>query len=431
MTSLKVYPGPLNGRIFSQPSKSMAHRAMICAALADGTSFIDNVVLSDDISATLGAISAIGADTKVRDSTVYKGRKSVTIESRGQINLRAKEIDCGESGSTARFILPITRLSAEPVTVTGHGSLISRPFTPYKEVFSKKGVYYSDSEEKMPITVSGKLSPGEYVLPGDVSSQFISGLLLALPLLESSSHLTIQSRMESSPYIFMTIRVLKEFGIHIRSDAEKQSFDIAGGQKYKPVKNYVVEGDWSQAAFFCVMGALSGNIVIEGLKTDSIQGDKVILDILEHMGARFEFRKEGLSIKKSRLSGTDADASQCPDLVPAIAAAASVAQGMTHVRNAARLRIKESDRLGTISRELGALGADITEEAGGLIIHGVPSLLGGRADGSRDHRIVMALAAASTVCKNAVVIKGSETVKKSYPGFWEDFKVLGGRIEEL
>ncbi len=430
MASLCIQSTPLKGRILAQPSKSMAHRALICAALANGESHIDNIVLSDDITATLGAIRLLGAEALIENSTHFSGRKRITIRAKGRIDLRGNQIDCLESGSTARFIMPITRLSSKQVTLTGRGRLVERPFDLYRTLFTQKGVSYSDCEGKMPITLSGKLVPGEYVLPGDVSSQFISGLLFTLPLLDGPSEIRATNKLESLPYIEMTLHTLKEFGIHIHYDLEQQCFDIPGGQTYHAQSNYCVEGDWSQAAFFCVMGALSESLTLEGLRSDSIQGDKVILGILEEMGAKPFIESGCITLRKSVLKGVEIDASQCPDLVPVLSVAASLAQGVTHIKNAARLRIKESDRLATTCHELSALGAQITEQPDGLIIKGVPYLKGGTADGSGDHRIVMALAVASTVCEGPVRIVGSDAVNKSYPEFWQDFIALGGRVED-
>ncbi len=429
MASLKILSKPLNGKVLAQPSKSMAHRAIICAALANGETNIDNVVLSDDIKSTIGAVSSLGADISINRSKLYSGRMLITINAHGDIKIKDAIIDCMESGSTARFIMPISRLSADSVSFTGRGRLVERPFDIYENLFTQKGVTYSDTEGKMPIKLSGRLEPGKYSLPGDVSSQFVSGLLFTLPLLEDSSEINITGKMESIPYIQMTLNVLKDFGIEIVHEDDYRTFVINGRQSYKSIPSYVVEGDWSQAAFFCVMGAISGQIIIEGLNINSLQGDKIIVDILRNMGSEPVINGREITFNKSQLTGKTIDVSQCPDLVPAIALAASTAQGETNIINGARLRIKESDRLFTTSRELNILGADITEKQDGLIINGINRLIGGKCSGSEDHRIVMALAAASTVCDQAVEIEGYEAVKKSYPEFWEDFISVGGDVE--
>lgn len=429
MASLRIFAKPLKGKVLAQPSKSMAHRAMICAALAKGETLIDNMVLSDDMQATMGAIRALGAELTLSDSVRFKGRKCLRVRGQGLVTLREKTIDCLESGSTARFIMPITRLTADEVTLVGRGRLVERPFSLYQALFEARGIVYRDNQGRMPITLSGRLVPGEYVLPGNVSSQFISGLLFTLPLLEGDSVIKITERIESEPYIHMTLQVLETFGIQCEFKPAEQVLHIPGGQYYKPVSEYIVEGDWSQAAFFCVLGTLSDEITIEGLNPHSLQGDKVILDILKAMGAQPRVEAERITFKKERLTGMDIDVSQCPDLVPVLSVAASLAEGRTHIKNAARLRIKESDRLATTCRELSALGARIVEEPEGLIIDGVPGLHGGKTHGSGDHRIVMSLAVASAACQEIIDIEGSDAVNKSYPEFWEDFVALGGKVE--
>lgn len=429
MASLIIRSTPLKGRILAQPSKSMAHRAIICAALANGESHIDNLVLSDDITATIGAVEAIGANVTISDSQTYHGRKKVCINSNGRVVLTGRTIDCCESGSTARFIMPITRLSNDPICINGRGRLVERPFSLYKELFTQKGVKFNDFNGRMPIELSGKLIPGDYFLPGNVSSQFISGLLFALPLMAEQSTVKITSALESLPYIQMTLNTLQKFGVIIEHSDDYLNYTIPGGQDYKPISNYTVEGDWSQAAFFCVMGAISNSVTVDGLRSDSLQGDKVILKILESMGCRIAYDEKGITFSASCLKGTEIDVSQCPDLVPAISVAASIAEGTTTIINAARLRIKESDRLLTTSSELSKLGADIKELPEGLIIDGVPNLNGAKTNGCGDHRIVMAIAAASAICKGNIIIDGCEAVKKSYPEFWQDFQTLGGIIE--
>lgn len=429
MKSLRIVPGPLKGKVLAQPSKSIAHRAIICAALANGVTRIDNVVLSDDINATLGAAGALGAKISISDSAVYDGRKLVAIQGDGKIAVRVKSIDCIESGSTARFMMPISRLVPDPVVFIGRGRLVERPFDVYKELFTQMGIVYSDNEGRMPVSLEGKLVSGEYRVRGDVSSQFISGLLFALPLLEAPSRIEITGRLESLPYIRMTIDVLRQFGVVISAENDYRTFLIEGNQSYRAIPAYTVEGDWSQAAFFCVMGALSGPVTIEGLNMDSLQGDRIIADILKSMGANPVIDGESITFEKSELTGATIDVSQCPDLVPAISAAASAAKGITHIINGARLRIKESDRLSTTCSELGKLGARITEKTDGLVIEGVNNLKGGKASGSGDHRIVMALASASAICDEEVLIEGYDAVKKSYPGFWNDFSALGGKVE--
>lgn len=428
MQSLIIEPEHLSGRIMAQPSKSMAHRMILCALLAKGVSHIDNVVLSDDIRATIDACEAFGAKIVINVSDVYADRKKITVLSSGQIKITDPVIDCHESGSTARFIIPVSRLCGEPVTVTGGGRLVERPFEIYKDLLPEKGITYGDENGKMPITLSGKLSPGEYAVRGDVSSQFISGLLFALPCLEGDSVIRITGKLESRSYIEMTLAALKSFGVEVMHDDDFNAFTVKGGQSYKP-QDLTVEGDWSQAAFFCVLGAICGNLAIEGLKIDSLQGDKVIVDIIRRMGANVTYGNDTLNIGHSDLHAVNVDASQCPDLVPAIAVAAALCEGRSVIGNAARLRIKESDRLHAVCVELNKLAACVEEMPDGLVIHGVRNFRGAPVDGWNDHRIVMALAIASSACEGQIEINGYSAVSKSYPEFWDDIKKLGGKID--
>lgn len=429
MPSLRIEPARLSGRIFVQPSKSMTHRLLFCALLAQGTSCIDNVVLSDDIKATLNACEALGAEVRIEKSTAFAGRRQVVISSGGFVRPVRSVIDCMESGTTARFVIPVSRLCDLPVTVTGKGRLVTRPFDVYRELLPAKGVEYSDKGGKMPISLKGRLVPGDYELRGDVSSQFISGLLLALPFLDGDSAVRITGPLESRSYVEMTVDALERFGIKIEHSGDFRLFRIPGRQHAKAC-SLAVEGDWSQAAFFCILGAISGEIAIEGLDKASLQGDRIIFDIVREMGADAVWDKNVLRVRPGILRSIQVDASQCPDLVPAVAAGAALCPGKSCITNAKRLRLKESDRLHAVASELGKLGACVEEEPDGLVIQGVKRLKGATVDGWNDHRIVMALAVASSCAEGCVEIKGHDAVSKSYPGFWDDFRRLGGRIYE-
>ena len=426
MASYKLTPSSFKGTILSQPSKSMAHRAVICGALAKGESTIENIVLSDDIKATLRTMSAMGFSYALKESCLYPGRHQVVIQSSGSPRMVEEEMDCGESGSTARFIMPITRLDAKKVRINGHGGLVKRPFGIYGELFGEKGVTYRDENGMMPITLEGRLKPGIFTLPGNVSSQFVSGLLFALPLLEGNSEIHITGNLESVSYIHMTLTALNEAGIKVEASEDCRLLKVPGNQSYRSL-NTRVEGDWSQAAFFCVLGVLHGSLRLTGLKKDSIQGDRAIVSILEAMGGSFTWEGDALVIEKSSLKGIEIDVSQCPDLVPVLAVAGAMASGTTRIVNGARLRIKESDRLMTTCRELNRLGAKIEELPDGLVIRGVEAFSGGEAESCGDHRIIMALAVAASVGKGEVLLHGCEAVAKSYPEFWEDYESLGGK----
>jgi len=429
LPSLRIEPEKLAGRIFIQPSKSMAHRLIICALLAQGTSQIDNVVLSDDLKATLGACEALGARIRIEDSSAFINRKRVIITSSGETRVVHPVIDCIESGTTARFIMPISRLCEDPVTLTGRGRLVTRPFEIYKSLLPEKGVRYADENGKMPIRLSGRLQPGEYDLRGDISSQFISGLLIALPFLEGDSLLRISGSLESRPYVEMTLDALKQFDIAIEHSDDFKVFKIRGNQRAR-ARSLAVEGDWSQAAFFCILGAVSGEIAIDGLKESSLQGDRVIQDIVRDMGAKTVWEQNTLKVSPGSLRSIQVDVSQCPDLVPAVAVGAALCPGRSAITNAQRLRLKESDRLRAVCTELNKLGAHVIEDEDSLVIHGVEHFKGAIVDGWNDHRIVMALAIASSCCEGTVEINGFEAVSKSYPEFWHDFKLLGGRFNE-
>ena len=406
MKEVTIIPKRLGGSLKIPPSKSMAHRAIICAGLSKGNSIIENIEYSDDIIATINAMRALGVNIiEDKDRLIINGENIFSNDSR--------VIDCNESGSTLRFLMPIALIKNGESRFLGKGNLGKRPLKTYYDIFRKQGIAYTYDE-------------------GNISSQFISGLLFALPLLDGDSKIVITTNLESRGYIDLTLFMLDKFGIKIENLNYKE-FRIKGNQSYKPF-NYRVEGDYSQGAFFFAAGALGNNIACYDLEEKSKQGDKEVLDILENMGNTLikefkEDKKIGLSIVSKDLKASVIDASQCPDIIPIIAVVASVAKGETRIINGERLRIKECDRLSAIATELKTLGADIKETDDGLIINGVKNLKGGKVSSHNDHRIAMSLAIASTVCIGNVVIDNGECVKKSYPNFWSDFESLGGKIE--
>jgi len=423
LKSVWIEPSGLQGRIRIPPSKSISHRAIICAGLAQGTSSIGNIILSEDIEATLEAISALGA-------CVEKDPENYTLEITGtSFPRRVKQsIDCRESGSTLRFLIPLAALTGTAITLTGKGRLKERPLDEYYKIFDQQGIKYKTDRGFLPLTLEGNLNPGIYSIRGDVSSQFISGLLFALPLLSGNSKIVVTTEMESRGYIDLTIDILEKYGIKVENNHYRE-FLIEGNQKYNKT-NYNIEGDYSQAAFWIVAASLRGSIDCLGLNPESVQGDRMIIDITGKMGAHIEQTQEGLSIKTAVTRGTVIDAAQCPDLVPVLAVLGAFSQGITTIVNAGRLRIKESDRLKAIATELNKLGAKVQEFDEGLKIEGVEILEGGTVvDSWNDHRIAMALAVAALKCKKPVEITGFEAVKKSYPHFWDDFYKLGGKIK--
>ena len=426
MADLKIIPSKLKGSVKIPPSKSMAHRAIICAALSDGICRIDNIDYSDDIIATINAMNSLGATIEKHDDYIevvgiYKNINKIKEN---------RIIDCNESGSTLRFLVPISLLFKGSNKFIGKGNLGKRPLTTYYNIFNNQGIKYSYEENNLNLVVDGELKPGVFEVEGNISSQFITGLLFALPLLNGDSKITITKEMESKGYIDLTLKAISDFGIEIINNNYSE-FIIKGNQKYN-ARNYRVEGDYSQAAFFLCADGLGNNVVCRDLDLNSLQGDKEIIDILERMNVVFNANEIGLSGEvNGELISTVIDGSQCPDIIPVLSAASALSKGTTEIINAGRLRIKECDRLSAVTSELKKLGAQIIEKEDGLVITGVEKLQGGVEVWShKDHRIAMTLAIASTMCKKPIIIKDYECVAKSYPSFFEDFKALGGNIHE-
>lgn len=409
----------LAGKVNTPSSKSIGHRALICAALAEGKSVIRNINLSKDIKATAGVLEALGA-------TIDIGEKEIHVKGTNKVKYSASELFCNESGSTLRFLIPVALLQEETATFTGRGKLVERPLTPFYNIMKEQGIYYKNNNGMLPLEVKGLLKPGDFHIEGNVSSQFISGLMFALPLLNGDSNIIVTGKLESRPYVDLTIDVLKDFGVNI-DNYNYEKFSIRGGQKYS-AKDYIVEGDYSQAAFFLAAGLLKGQVQCTNLKKDSLQGDKEFINIARRMGGNIIEDDQGAKAIESKLRSTNIDASQVPDLVPILAVLASVSQGQTIIYNASRLRIKECDRLHAVTTELNALGANVIEKEDSLIINGVERLKGGKVKSWNDHRIAMSMTIASLVCENPVIIEDYMAIEKSYPNFYEDFKSLGGKI---
>ncbi len=409
---LTITPTKLKGAVIPPPSKSQAHRALIAAALAEGESRLDNVAPSRDIQATVDCLTELGAEF------IWAG-DAVTVHGMGAgvmsplRRMAHPVLDCGESGSTLRFLMPVALAVRGGGRFLGRGRLMERPQKPYFDIFGEKGIFYEQKENTL--TLQGLLTPGEYRLPGNVSSQFITGLLYALPLLNGDSWITLTSPLESRGYVDMTLDVLNLFGIY--PEMRENGFFIPGNRVYAP-QGFCIEVDWSQAAFWYVAQTLGSTVEVGGMDPGSAQGDTAILEFLNRLAAERE-----LSF----------DVSQCPDLVPPMAAAAALAPGrVTRLTNAARLRLKESDRLTSVTQVLNALGADIEEGEDFLLIHGKEMLQGGvTVDSWNDHRIAMMAAIAATRCGKPITLTGAESVGKSYPTFWEEYARLGGKTEEV
>lgn len=420
---VKITPSKLRGTIQIPPSKSLSHRAVIAASLSSGKSNIDNIMFSEDIVVTTEAMKKLGA--KVENIS----RNKLKIQGNYPKGLEKEEIYCRESGSTLRFLIPISLLSRTRAIFTGEGKLVSRPLDPYYKIFQDQKIGYRTNNGELPLEVNGQLRSGKFEIEGNISSQFITGLLFSLPLLEGQSNIKIIGSLESRGYVDLTIDVLDKFGIRIKN-RDYREFIIPGGQKYKS-KDYRVEGDFSQAAFWLVGGILGGEVKSGDLNQDSLQGDKAIVPLIKEMGGDLSIEDSLFITKESKTQGITVDISEFPDIVPVLTVLAALSQGETRIVNGGRLRIKESDRLKAISTELNKLGGDVQEVGDSLVIQGRKSLKGGEVHSWGDHRIAMALAIASIKCTEEVVIKNSEVVNKSYPHFWEDFKKLGGKIHEF
>lgn len=402
--NVTITPAKLKGIITPPPSKSQAHRLIIAAALADGESVLSNVARSQDITATVACVEELGAGfTWEGDTLTVRGMGANAMSPLRR--LAPPRLDCGESGSTLRFLIPVALAVRGGGVFTGHGRLMERPQKPYFDLFDEKGIFYEQKDGAL--TVSGLLTPGEYRLPGDVSSQFFTGLMFALPLLAGESRIVPTSHLESEDYVEMTRDVMGMAGVLTDGGC------VLGCQQYRPI-HQTVEADWSQAGFWYAVQGLGSEVLLLGLNPFSAQGDKIVVPYCESLGGR---------------GAVELDVSQCPDLVPPLAVRAAVREGTTHIVNAARLRIKESDRLATVTEVLNALGAKVTEGEDNLVIEGQPALPGGvTVSAHNDHRIAMMAAMAATCCRQPVTITGAECVAKSYPNFWEDYEALGGQI---
>lgn len=426
MADLKIYPSKLKGEVKIPPSKSMAHRAIICAALSDGLCIIENIDYSDDIIATIDAMNSLGAKiVKHKDYLEVIG--AYGSDEKPQ---ETRVIDCNESGSTLRFLVPISLLFKGSSKFIGRGNLGKRPLTTYYNIFERQGIEYSYEEGNLNLVINGELKAGTFEVEGNVSSQFITGLLFTLPLLKEDSKIIITTEMESKGYIDLTLRAMNDFGVEIINNNYRE-FIIKGNQKYNS-RNYRVEGDYSQAAFFLCADSLGNDVLCKDLDLNSLQGDKEVIDILERMNVVFNANDIGVKgTTNGKLSSTVIDGSQCPDIIPVLTSVAALTKGTTEIINAGRLRIKECDRLTAVTSELNKLGAKIIEKEDGLVVTGVEKLQGGVEVWShKDHRIAMTLAIASTRCEEPIVIKDYECIAKSYPNFFEDFKTLGGNIHE-
>lgn len=415
---LRINPGPLTGTVEAMPSKSAAHRLLILAALAGAPTEIELAQSSADIESTITCLKAMGAGVERRG-----GKVVVTPITQPH---PSPQLYCGESGSTLRFLLPVAAAVCGGGRFSGGGRLPERPLGDLAAALQKGGVAFS--QERLPFSICGKLKPGGYELPGNVSSQYVSGLLLALPGLLSASTISIKGPLESSAYITMTLDSLRRFGIKVRSTGD--SFEIEGGQKYISPGEIKVEGDWSNAAFFLAAGALGGPVTVTGLDPSSKQGDRAVVSILESFGAFTEISGDRVTVSRGELRGCRLNMSEIPDLLPVLAVVAAAARGTTIFSDCARLRLKESDRIASTAALIRALGGEAEELPAGLIVRG-GSLSGGVVESFRDHRIAMAAAVAAVRCTDPVTIVDAGAAGKSYPAFFDHYRNLGGEVDGI
>ena len=408
----------LTGEVTPPPSKSILHRYIIASSLAKGISKIENISYSDDIIATIEAMEKLGAKIEKKDNyLLIDGSKTFDKK---YLNNNA-EIDCNESGSTLRFLFPLSIVKKNKISFKGKGKLFKRPLNPYFENFDKYKIKYSYINENE-ILLDGELKSGKYEIDGNISSQFITGLLFSLPLLNENSKIIIKGKLESSSYIDITLDCLNKFGINIIKNSYKE-FIIKGNQTYKS-GNYQVEADYSQVAFFLVANSIGSNIKINGLNSNSLQGDKKIIDFISKID---NWNKDEKLIL---------DGSETPDIIPILSLKACISKKEIEIVNIARLRIKESDRLKATAQELPKLCFDLIEKEESILINSrknfnkISNSTPVSLSSHSDHRIAMMLAIASTCYEGEIILDDLDCVKKSYPNFWEIFLSLGGKIYE-
>lgn len=400
----------LNGEVLAQPSKSDAHRKIICACLSEGESIVDNIVLSQDIIATIEGMRLTGARIRLENKPMTN-RYTLMIDTRNRRMDDKRLINCKESGSTLRFLTMIYAALGGETTFVGEGRLPLRPMDEAFRVFEQDKIEVIKGDLNLPLTIRGNLKGGIYHINADVSSQFLSGLLMALPMVPERNKVYIDSRFESKGYVELTIDVMREFGVHVN---EFDNGFLIDNQQYTP-SNTIVEGDWSNCGYFYVMNMLGSNIIVNGLNLKTYQPDSIIL---KHL---YEIQSEQHSV---------IDVSECPDLAPALAVYGACAKGTTKLINAGRLRKKESDRLDAISTNLQALRVHVIEKQNEITIYGENKIKHGVINSYNDHRIAMAFSCLAPVVMDQIVIKNVDCIDKSYPDFFKDMISLGGDINE-
>jgi 3-phosphoshikimate 1-carboxyvinyltransferase len=415
----EVFGSFIQGRVNAPPSKSAMQRLVAGALLSEGVTKILSPSLCDDSMASMAIAEALGAEITVSDDVVVV---------KGGFKPQKSEIFCNESGLATRMFTPIAALHNSEIMINGKGSVLNRPLKMMERPMTELGVKISTNNGYLPLKIKGPLRGGETSVDGSVSSQFLTGLLMALPVIQNDSKLIVEN-LVSKPYIDLTIRILKGFGIEILTQ-EYRTFNIRGRQKYQP-GDFKVEGDWSGAAFLMVMAAIGGEIVVDNIDIYSAQADKAIYEILAMAGAKIKHDANIIYVAKGNLNGFSYDVSDCPDLAPPLTALGLACNGKTIITGTSRLASKESDRGKILETTLTSLGARVSNFKDRIEIEGGKPLKGGRVSAFNDHRIAMTLAAAALLCNSPVVIDGIECVNKSYPEFVNDFGKIGGKIKLL
>ena len=422
---ITFFPARLAGITSAPPSKSEAHRRLLCAGLTGGETRLTGYMFSQDTDATIRCLRALGARIAVEGD-------AVTVAGRSAKPALFPVYDCGESGSTLRFFVPIALALTHGGVFRMHGRLGQRPMEVYRQLFVPRGVLWrmgEGADGTAELTITGGIENGQYILPGDVSSQFVSGLLFALPLLPGASTITVKPPLESVSYIRMTVQALRESGITVEESGEN-AWRIPGNQTYLAAGG-PLHGDWSQAAVLLCMGAIGGDVRVTGLTTDSIQGDRAVVRHLKTLGANVEVDDDSVRVSGGSLRGAELDMQDTPDIAPMLALVCQMAEGESRLLHCSRLRLKESDRLATTAAILNALGGDARVEDGDtLIIRGVKQLRGNVSlPDLADHRMVMLASAAALAADGPVTVQDAEALDKSWPSYLDAYRSLGGRAE--
>ena len=399
----------------------MAQRAVAVAGLTRGESVILAGTLSEDIQASIRLAEALGA--KVTIAKEENGTHRISVVGGGEPT--GEVLDCGESGLSMRMFSSLAALFPRALTLIGKGSLVSRPMTGAKEMLSQFGVMVQLQTNLPPITVIGPIRAGKAEIDGSASSQYLTGLLIALPLVRGDSLLKVNN-LKSKPYVEMTLELIADFGGEIRCNRDLSEFHIFGNQRYV-ARNYTVEGDWSGASFIAVAGAIGGEVTIENLRADSKQADRAILDAIKMFGAQVDIYRDSVKITRQQNNPFVFDATECPDLFPPLVSLATQANGTSRIRGVHRLKHKESDREKALITEFAKLGAHLGTEGDELVVQGSP-LKGAKVFSHHDHRIAMALKVAEIHCDGPVEIESPECVSKSYPDFYSDMNRLMRKI---